>query len=66
MVGDTVTLTNNSSFSVTIDESATLVTAPTSKAQCMHGGWKNFPQFKNQGDCMSFVATGGKNPPTGS
>jgi hypothetical protein len=66
VVGDTVTLTNDSAFSVTIDESATLVTAPTSKAQCMHGGWKNFPQFKNQGDCLSFVATGGKNPPAGS
>jgi hypothetical protein len=66
VVGDTVTLTNDSPFSVTIDESATLVTAPTSKAQCTHGGWKNFPQFKNQGDCLSFVATGGKNPPAGS
>ena len=39
---------------------------PTSKAQCMHGGWKNFgTTFKNQGDCVSFVATGGKNPPSG-
>jgi hypothetical protein len=36
------------------------------KEQCRHGGWKNFPQFKNQGDCVSFVATGGVNPPTGS
>jgi hypothetical protein len=66
MVGDTVTLENDVPFSVTIDESATLVTAPTSKAQCTQGGWKNFPQFKNQGDCVSFVATGGKNPPSGS
>ena len=56
-------------FPVTIDESATLVTGegpPTSGSQCKHDGWKNFPQFKNQGDCVSFVATGGKNPPTGS
>jgi hypothetical protein len=37
--------------------------SPTSKAQCLHGGWRNFPQFKNQGDCVSFVASGGKNPP---
>ena len=67
VVGETVTLEDDSSpLNVTIDESATLVTAPTSKAQCTHGGWKNFPQFKNQGDCVSFVATGGKNPPTGS
>jgi 6-phosphogluconolactonase len=31
---------------------------PTSKAQCKSGGWRNFPQFKNQGDCVSFVETG--------
>jgi hypothetical protein len=31
---------------------------PTSKAQCKHGGWKTFtnPSFKNQGQCVSFVA----------
>ena len=31
---------------------------PTSKDQCKNGGWRNFPQFKNQGDCVSFVETG--------
>jgi hypothetical protein len=36
---------------------------PTSKNQCKHGGWKTYGVFKNQGDCVSFVATGGKNPP---
>jgi hypothetical protein len=36
---------------------------PTSKDQCKNGGWRNFPGFKNQGDCVSFVATGGKTPP---
>jgi hypothetical protein len=42
-------------------------TTPTSKDQCKNGGWKTFtnPAFKNQGDCVSFVATGGKNPPNG-
>jgi hypothetical protein len=41
--------------------------APTSKDQCKNGGWQTFtnPSFKNQGDCVSFVATGGKNPPSG-
>lgn len=29
--------------------------APTSKDQCKHGGWRAFPQFKNQGACVSFV-----------
>jgi hypothetical protein len=36
---------------------------PTSKEQCINGGWRNYPGFTNQGDCVSFVATGGKNPP---
>ena len=31
---------------------------PTSKDQCKDGGWRNFPQFKNQGDCVSFVENG--------
>ena len=37
----------------------------TSKDQCQHGGWRTFPGFKNQGDCVSYVATKGKNPPAG-
>jgi hypothetical protein len=36
---------------------------PTSKDQCRNGGWRTFGIFKNQGACVSFVATGGKNPP---
>jgi hypothetical protein len=32
-------------------------TTPTSKEQCKRGGWKNFGGlFKNQGQCVSFVA----------
>jgi hypothetical protein len=51
----------------TLDESANLVTLPTSKGQCKNGGWHKFgTTFKNQGDCVSFVATGGTNPPSGS
>jgi hypothetical protein len=39
-------------------------TSPTTKDECKNGGWQNFnPAFKNQGDCVSFVATGGKNQP---
>ena len=39
---------------------------PTDKSECKNGGWQNFGGvFKNQGDCVSFVATGGKNPPSG-
>ena len=45
----------------------TLVGPPTSKDQCMKGGWQTFnnPAFKNQGDCVSYVATHGKNPGNG-
>jgi hypothetical protein len=25
---------------------------PTTKEQCKEGGWRNFPGFKNQGDCI--------------
>ncbi len=39
--------------------SATLV--PLGKADCMKGGWQSYGVFKNQGDCVSFVATGGSN-----
>ena len=39
------------------------ITGPTSADQCKKGGWQVFGIFKNQGDCVSYVATGGKNPP---
>jgi hypothetical protein len=38
---------------------------PTAKDQCKNGGWRDFGVFKNQGDCVSFVATKGKNQPAG-
>jgi hypothetical protein len=40
---------------------------PTSKDQCKKDGWRSFnnPTFKNQGDCVSYVATGGKNGANG-
>jgi len=43
------------------------VNAPSSKDACKNGGWKTFtePKFKNQGDCVSWVATGGRNPGDG-
>jgi len=39
---------------------------PQTKQDCMNGGWQtltdsSFTSFKNQGDCVSYVATGGKN-----
>jgi hypothetical protein len=38
---------------------------PSSKNECKDGGWQAYGIFKNQGDCVSYVATGGKNPPNG-
>jgi hypothetical protein len=31
---------------------------PTSKDQCRNGSWQNFPQFKNQGQCIAFIRHG--------
>ena len=37
-----------------------------SAGMCKKGDWTTFqPAFKNQGDCVSFVATGGRNDPAG-
>ena len=36
---------------------------PTSKEQCTNGRWRTFGLFRNQGDCVSYVATGAKNVP---
>lgn len=38
----------------------------TGKGVCKKGGWKTLGPFKNQGDCVSYIATGGKNLPAGS
>ena len=43
---------------------AKIAMLPTSKDECQNGGWKTFGVFKNQGDCVSFVATRGKNQPS--
>lgn len=58
-VGDTISTPHTSSD--TVDESATLLLMPITKGQCMSGGWQNYGiTFKNQGDCVRFIATGGK------
>jgi hypothetical protein len=52
---------------------ASSTATPTSKDQCKNGGWQNSNlvdasgnPFKNQGDCVSFVASGGKSDPSHS
>ena len=39
-----------------------VIVTPTDKDQCKANGWKTFskPAFKNQGNCVSFVASKGK------
>ena len=39
------------------------VLLPTSADDCKDEGWQAFGIFKNQGDCVSFVATHAKNTP---
>jgi hypothetical protein len=39
---------------------------PTSKDQCKNGGWRSYGIFKNEGGCVSFVATGGRSPSAGT
>jgi hypothetical protein len=29
--------------------------APATADECKNGGWQNYPQFKNQGQCVSYV-----------
>lgn len=36
-------------------------TATISKELCQGAGWKRYGVFRNQGDCVSFVATDGRN-----
>jgi hypothetical protein len=40
---------------VTVTDASAL---PTSKDQCKNGGWRNYPQFANQGQCITFVQHG--------
>jgi hypothetical protein len=49
---------------------ATYTLYPTALDQCKNGGWQDYTDasgtpFKNQGDCVSYVATGGRNTAAG-
>ena len=53
-------------FGPALDNVAVTETIPT-KDDCKHGGWQTMidgagNHFKNQGDCVSYFATKGKNP----
>jgi len=56
---------NNQGFSTgsyRIALTGTRACLPTNKEECKNGGWQTYGVFKNQGDCVSFVATHGRNP----
>jgi len=52
---------------VKITATPPVVGPPNGKDQCKNVGWMSFnnPSFKNQGDCVSFISTGGLNPSNG-
>ena len=54
--GDTTHATSSGNTDVTVTPTSV---APTSKDQCKKGGWRNYPQFKNQGQCVKFVNVNG-------
>jgi hypothetical protein len=52
---------------ITVNGQVQVPATPMTTSDCKNGGWQTFvsPAFKNQGDCVSWVATKGKNPPNG-
>jgi hypothetical protein len=40
-----------------------VICAPVTTAECKDGGWRDFGVFANQGDCVSYVVSGGRNEP---
>jgi Big-like domain-containing protein len=60
---DTITATYVPDPAHTASSGTTTVTVqPTTKADCRHGGWKNYG-FQNQGQCFQFVTGGLGAPP---
>jgi hypothetical protein len=62
-----VTITRGTSATVWdffIDDVSFTATA-TTVSECKNGGWEAFGIFKNQGDCVSYVATDERNQPAG-
>jgi hypothetical protein len=58
-------LTSTGCGGVLIDNVSVEAVLPATTAQCKDGAWQTYGVFKNQGDCVSFVATNGKNMPAG-
>jgi hypothetical protein len=76
LIGGTTTLTAflDADFNLEPDPGSPVVTTtvtycppPLAAEECKKGAFENFPNlaFKNQGDCVSYVETAGRNPPAG-
>ena len=59
----TIGLTTPSAFYDFFIDNVRFTAFPTTADECKKGGWEDFGAFKNQGDCVSWVATQGKNEP---
>lgn len=57
-----IVLTNNNANVEHQAQTEECATYPVTKEDCKNGGYKSFTiqKFKNQGDCVSYVASGGK------
>lgn len=66
--GEQTVLFDNVTINGDVYDFEPVLTYPASKDECKKNGWKSFTGvvFKNQGDCVSFVATGGRNQPANS
>jgi hypothetical protein len=46
---------------------ANILPGPTNaETDCKKGAWESWGVFKNQGDCVSYIATNGRNAPAGA
>lgn len=80
MLSGTPTAAGSFTFTIRATNAATSATAavtlkvvppqqsamPDSIDDCKKDGWRRYGVFKNQGDCVSYVATHGGNPPAGT
>ena len=49
-----------------LDDGRYSITVGDGKESCKKDGWRAYGVFKNQGDCVSYMATDGRNQPAGS
>jgi hypothetical protein len=69
--GNPVPLGTSYELQVSLENHPVGADEPERKRECKKGGWRDFenpdgsPMFKNRGDCVSFVASKGRNQQDG-